>query len=300
MRAIELVGVDGSTWDLCSAPVMAGTSPAVWGTAPAAVSVQERFAAPGATVVNARHTSRDLVIPLDVKTTPAASIEQTLADLARAVDPVLGDVTVRVTRPDGSQRSIAARYLSGLELVSLPTVYANRARAALSLRAHWPYWASVETDTVTIEPPDSQWSTSLGTDYDDDIPYAESIPYQGTSNATGDAVLMNIDNPGDVDAWPVFEIVGPATRISAINNTTGRDWVVSSGLAIGETLTVHTRPGEVSVRVNGVGALARLDDGAELWPLIRGPQEIVLEQAGRDVGNGSAFRMWWTPEYLSP
>jgi hypothetical protein len=293
-RTIEMTGADGSEWDLTCGTVAAGTDPALWGTAPVLVSADERIGAPGSYVTAARHGARDLVIPLDIGTDDTASIEQNIADLARAVDAVRGDVTITVGRPDGSRRTIQARYLEGLDLISIEHRRRRRTPAALSLRAHWPYWSAATPEVVTVTP--DSWGDGPAIDFNDDET-AFNAPV-GFNGAASEAVAFTATNAGDVTAYPTWTITGECGRVSAVNFDTGQRWRLYDGVADGEIVTITTRPGNASVRTAaGTSALGQLAEGDALWTLPAGDSLIGLQF--EDGGPGSSFSMSWTAEYLT-
>lgn len=312
MRSITLTGADGSTWDLCSGDVQAGTDPALWGTAPAVVTEEARLSIPGASVVNARHTSRDMVLPLRIR----GDIERNIAALARAVDPTRGDVVLTVERPDGTARQIDARAIDGLQAIPLNHRESTRASTALSLRAMHPYWRSTTAVAVTIDPPEDIWNSGLPTltdepigydaplpysgvqigdvGYDDDLAYDAPLPYDG---AAGETVVMTFDVNADVTAWPTWTVRGSCSAVSAANLTTGESWRLPDGLGGGEVMVVTTRPGERSVRVDGSLALPRMLDGVRLWGLRPGTNIIAVQFAGR--GPSANLAASWELEWLT-
>jgi hypothetical protein len=293
-RAIEMVGVDGSEWDLTSGLVLADSDPALWGTAPMLISVDERIGAPGSYVTAARHGARDLIVPLDIGSDLVTSVEQNIADLARAVDAVRGDVAITVGRPDGTRRSIQARYLDGLELVSIGQRDSRHTNAVLSLRAHWPYWSAATPEVVTVTP--DSWGDGPAIGFNDDET-AFNAPV-GFNGAASEAVAFTATNAGDVTAYPTWTITGECGRVSAVNFDTGQRWRLYDGVAAGEIVTVTTRPGTASVRdADGASALGQLSDGDALWTLPIGDSLIGLQF--EDGGEGSSFSMSWTAEYLT-
>lgn len=314
-RNATLEGVDGSLWDLTAGPLLfAGRRLQVYGMVP--VQLTERSAAliPGSRVDYVRHGARDIVIPVVIVGDEPDDVEETLADLARAIDPVQGEVRVTHYRDDGTQRWLTGRYVAGLEMLGLELCTSREVTAALAIRAYHPYWRTYATP-ITVEPPPATFgggttdtnAADVGvndpipvngyvTDIEfsaADIPFNALVPFSGGASST---VLTTVTNPGDVDAWPVFTIVGPATAIEATNATTGKTWSLET-LATGAQLIIDTTPGQRAVTVNGANAYGRLADGSSLWALPPGDSQVIIRFAG--TGPNSTFQLAFEERYLT-
>lgn len=57
---------------------------------------------------------------------------------------------------------------------------------------------------------------------------------------------MNINNAGDLNAWPVFTITGPVDTPVITNDTTGATFTISAVVPAGVTVTVDSRTGVVN------------------------------------------------------
>src|SRR5690606_24189719 len=91
-------------------------------------------------------------------------------------------------------------------------------------------------------------------------------------------------NDGDVEAWPVWTITGPATSIELENVTTGKKIELSSTLSAGQKRIITTKPGISTVLdENGDNKWSELSDTSALWALEPGLNELVLT-----VGNSDA------------
>ncbi len=317
-RQITLTGVDGTVWDLTAGPVVfAGASPRLWGTVP--VSVNERVAPliPGSFVSNVRHGARDLVVPLTIDADTEVEVEEAINALARSVDPTLGTVAVLVERPDGTQRQIVGRYMAGLDLLALDWCEASSVKAVLAIRCHEePYWTDPAGDEITVIPPPPVFSSGttptddadtdtdeaipvdgfvVGVAFNADIPFNAVMPFSGEA---GGVVITTIDNQGDVDAWPVFTITGPASSIQATNITTGRFCSWDGTLDAGKVLTVDTRPGRRAVTVDGTNRFGTLEDGSELFPFEPGSQTVAFRFDGATDGV-SSYEVAWTDRFLT-
>ena len=318
MRAITLVGGDGTSWDLGGGDVrVAEADPMLWGMPPVGITDRTSFAIPGSTVTHRRHAARDLVLPLLIMPDDPYQLENVLNRFARAVDPVGGDVTLIVTRGDGSAaRQIVATYMRGLDGISVANAYSGDAHAAIALRANDPYWQSIVNETITVTPPPPVFVSGTtpfdGTTlFDADVPidgfftgaafddpsigFDDRLPFDG---AGGGTLIFAINNAGDVDAWPTMSVKGPSTWVEVTNLSTGEYWQLPTGLPGSGDLEIVTKPGQRSIRLNGVNVYGSLAVGSTLWGLPPGESVIAIRFDGTLVAT-SKFTFAYVPRYLT-
>lgn len=292
-RRIVLHGVGGATsWDLTAGPkAWAAPGPAFYGSGPAAISTTVAAQLPGERVRFARHTSRDVVLPINIIGTSQLDVETTLNALARSLDPTKGDVTLYVTRPDSSERGLRCRYIGGLEGLAMEWCGAMEIRGQIGLRAHDPFWFS---DAVPFTFDAASGSAPVVTGWNAAIPWSDPMtPWNGYG---GDTTISTVTNTGDVDTWPVYTVVGPCD-VTWINLTTGEQFELL-GLLTGATLVIDTTPGTRTVKINGLSAYGRLSPGSTLPRLAKGDNSIVVRL--RD-GNGltTSAQMAYSPRWLT-
>lgn len=114
-------------------------------------------------------------------------------------------------------------------------------------------------------------------------------PRVSSGRTLGDTTLVN---PGEVIAWPIWEITGPATAIVATNGTSGAVFTVTpaGGLAGGDTMTITTDPPTV-LDPAGDDALSWLTiPGSTLWGLGRGETPVNFAVSGSGVGTRIRLR----------
>lgn len=179
---------------------------------------------------------------------------------------------LRVARPDGSAREIDVYYEDGFggkageEWVNSSPV--------LTLLAPDGYWRDIEA--LTVE------NTHIGTT----VPYLNPFPTVSSSQVLGET---QIENPGEVAAWPDWTITGPMTSVIATNNTTGHSFTLTHTLTSGQQITITTLqpavrgPGDINL----VGALNWPE--AYLWPLAPGVNDIEYLVAGASTGTKIAL-----------
>lgn len=247
----------------------------------------------------------------------AGSIEDTVAEFARAIDAVRGDVVVTVGRTDDTVREIRATYIGGWSQLSMrDRLYGYVMQGTIVLRATDPYWSAVSDQTITVEPPAPVFTEGTTGFSGADVVFSEGSPFNGFivddtlfsdpghlfsefigfSGLGAGVRLFSFDNVGDVAAWPSYTVTGPASIVEVDNVTTGKRWRFN-GLAAGDLLRVVTRPGEASVRVGRVNGYGRLVDGSSLWAFDRGDNNIAVRVDG--ATSATSFSMSWRPRYLT-
>lgn len=184
---------------------------------------------------------------------------------------------LKVTRPDGNARVIDCFYEAGFggeagedHTSSNPT---------LTLYAPDGYWRAADPIITTR-------AFAAGQSF------FSPFPFVSPGNVLGDTVITN---PGDVTAWPVWTITGPAEVVTAVNNTTGQKFTVTTSLGTGEMVIITTdRP---TVRgplgQNLIGALNLPD--AYLWPLLPDDNSVNFSVAG--AGAGTSIELKFYPRF---
>ncbi|MEU4218119.1 hypothetical protein [Actinoplanes sp. NPDC026623] len=186
---------------------------------------------------------------------------------------------LRVARPDGEDnvREIECWYEDGFRgEPGQNWVYAN---PVLTLMAPDGYWRATQPLVFRY-------------DYAPGRPFLRPYPSLSTSRVLGD---MTIDNPGEVDAWPVLQLTGPASAFTATNPGAGGGFTLTYPLAAGQTVTIATnRPvvrGPAGENLAGALSWPR----AVLWPLRSGANPVTLTVAG--AGIGTALTVSFRPRF---
>lgn len=222
---------------------------------------------PGERTREVVHGLREMTVPIIMLAESYDDLHQRLASLVSRMDPVgNGGVLRRIDR-DGKTNDLFCRVTSGLSVDGEGQYGPRMHRALLILQADDPYWYDlVET---------RGFSGSAGTSWFPILPLS-----LGSSSVIGD---VSITNDGDVETWPVWTIVGPASDPEISNITTGKTFSLEfpAPLDAGETVTIDTRPFRKSVifketptstGVNWRGYLTQ----RSLWPLIKGVNQLSM------------------------
>lgn len=219
-----------------------------------------------------RVLSRDLDMPLDIVGRDRAHLRTLISRLARAVAQECSLVLV----DDEGMRWSTPVYRTGggeIELAGSTDV-----QTTLTFRAPDPYFtaSTVSTQRVGGDPGTQPFLSSL-----------MSMPL-AASQAIGE---IQLDNVGDVPAYPVWEVYGPG-RDLAVTSPSGETLRWTGSLSATEKLVVDTRTGTVK---DGTGAnrYALLDTAPRFWTVPPG----VSTAAARLLDTTAASRIVcsWRP-----
>jgi Phage tail protein len=228
---------------------------------------------------HARHDERLATIPVVVP--GATDGRDELRRWARALDPVKGEGTLTVVQGDHPGRQLVCAYEAGLD--EFAEEYPNLGLTTLAFRAADPYWQDASESTVigAIDPYAYQW-----------------FPFLPLVLGPIDVFTMvNVDNPGDVDAWPIVTTTGPGTDLTVTNQTTGQMWSYLDPMAAGSTLVVDHRPGHKTARLNGFNVFGRLSPDSVLWPLVPGVNRISI--GFKSATGASKVTFGWRNRWLA-
>lgn len=190
-----------------------------------------------------------------------------------------GPGLLRLHRPDGTAREIAAIYEGGFDGESGQGWLEDT--AVIQLLCPDPYWRDLTVRSVSR-------THSDGVDFYD--------PFLGVSRGS---VLgeTTIHNNGSVEAWPEWEITGPASLITCTNHTTGEqfildpDWDDDGPLEPEDTIQVTTDPPGVVGPAGEVWTGALNWPGAVLWGLRPGRNDVEFQVDGS--AQGTEIRLSW-------
>ena len=264
----------------------------MWGRTGAWMPVFERVEElvplqPGSRLREVRAAPREVDLPLLIRAASESAFDALVRSLGRALQPDLGDGRLRVRTADGTTRELVCRYAAGLEGDESITAVGDRwATAIVTFRATDPYWYASSTTSEA---------------FDVNAGFFPFFPF----NLLGSRGYRtaNINNVGDVLAWPQWVVTGPGDNLVLANVTTGKRLALHSAtsealLAAGQQVIVDTRPGyKTVVDHNGV-SLYPLLTAWDLWPLVRGINRVRVELAG--TSDATSVVMTWVPGYNRP
>lgn len=233
-----------------------------------------------------RAKAREIMIPLVIFADEGrtAFMARKRALLA-AMNPQAGMGTLTLTEPDGSLRRISAYYSAGAEgTQDVDTSGRRWVSYGLTFTCPSPFWLGADVGRT--------FRVSAGGSF-----FPSGVPWNvADSQVIGSHVA--ITNPGDVTAYPVWTIQGPATAAVFTNNLTGEVWTFTGTLLITDTLVVDCRERIKTVTLNGVTNLwPDLSVDSVLWALGDGLNDVSLTVSGSTAATVVSFAL--TPRYLA-
>lgn len=205
--------------------------------------------------------------------------------LESRLDPNLGDGYLLVRYPNGGDRKIACRYADGLGIgESVDENGPNWTKAALLFLCHDPYFYNITPTTADYTSTPSSRT------------FFPIFPLRLVSSSIFGRYTIN--NPGDVEAWPIWTITGPGSNITLRNDTTGERIAFSDGFSLsdGESVVIDTRRFIKSVTVGSENVFDQINfPSSTLWALAPGDNDVWLEMGA--TGVDSLLHLTYYPTY---
>lgn len=239
---------------------------------------------PGTRLRTVKTGARTVSLPMAFLASTAAELQAQLRAWLLALNADRGDGQLRYTGPDGVARVLACRYSDGMGLVKdADTRMPTWQKATVMFRAFDPYWYDAADVTIGFTAEDAPSF----------FPFFPMV-LGAASVFSG----LTATNDGDVDAWPVWTISGPADSVTLRNLTTGKVLTLDRALSSGDVVEVDTRPGEKSVTLAATGGnlYGDLSSGSSLWPMQRGANQVRIEMDG--TTGDSAVALAYRRRYL--
>lgn len=280
---VHWTGWDGSSWPLRGGDLHRNvwlTDAGVDGLLEPELEIFTRTSAllDGQVVTGWKAKERPILLPVDISSPESAldwyALQSAFNRTMRADRP--GKLTV--TDPFGLQRTIAARRdgQPGGALAVDPTVDMALYRV-YGLVADDPWWLGPEVFIEFLDASNAPRDFFAG-------PGRKGPPFYLGSGLTSGGVT--IDNPGDVDVWPIWEFWGPFEGFTITID--GARIASETAVDVGRRLSIDTRPGEKAAwldrgpgtpRVNVTDTLtsakfSRVADGGSV------PAVVVLDGTG--------------------
>lgn len=228
-------GWDGSVWNLTSAAEGAVMLPGLRGlTMPPIVHYSTAYASvPGAAWRGHTVDAREVFWPIQLyqDTGSQGWVDRDRAFWKTMRPEKTGTWTVKL--PSGAERHLDCRFSNdGDGTINHDPVLAGWSNYGITLVAEKPFWRAA--------PLRREWSAGGGvTDFLPAAPGENFIIGASTTLASS-----AMPNPGDVDAYPVWEVYGPAT--SAQVGVEGRNITIPFGVDEGQVLVIDTAPSQQS------------------------------------------------------
>jgi phage-related protein len=270
---LSLIGSNGDVIHFDEVDFVIGTGLRGTGIPVSEVRVTQS-AADGATWRSTRKASRDLDVPVTVLGHNRDDVETKLRRLANALSDRYGAPKLRATYDDGASYEIEVHYVSGAE-----TTYGSDAGNVFCLWAMtWtapdPYWVSTLSSQYSV----NASSSSAGL-LSADVGQTATLSALRVSSSQALGSLT-IENAGDVDAFPVWVIDGPATNVSITLDGVGFDYTET--LALGDRITIDTKTASVTDS-EGVNKYGFLGSAPKLFRIPPGTSTLSIVAEGAEA-----------------
>jgi hypothetical protein len=255
---------------------------------PPATPVEDEISyIPGSVLRDVNVRPLDFPLPILVSGESAAQLHQRLRDLMYWFSPGRGDGIFESRAPDGTTRLLNCRARE-IDLVEeWPQRSETTQQVIVSLHAADPYWYADADETAT-------WSQNFGLP---SPPFPVTFPWLFPSNILFAAAT--VDNPGQVESWPTWLIVGPGSNPSLRNVTTGETMVFGRTLGLGESILVELSRDAVNI-TDGLGTklFSTLSNPSVAWAIQPGINQIQVGMAA--ATSASYVTMAYRPKFLGP
>ena len=227
---------------------------------------------------NTRKGVRQLDLPVFVTGTTNADVESKLRRLSRVLQDSAGATTLRADYASGERWSIMGHYTGGAETQFGGEAGELWARWVLSMQCPEPFWTR-----------DSSESYYLGTGVTGRslIPNLAELRIS-SSQAIGE---MNIENSGDVGAYPIWQVRGPVDSFT-MTSQLGESFSYVGTFSTATTITVNTKTGTVTDET-GANRYSSLAPSPRLFKIPAGNSQLTVTATGAD--SDTLISMFYQP-----
>jgi hypothetical protein len=242
---------------------------------------------PGSVLRGVNVRPLDFPLPVLVSGDTRAQLRQRLRELMYWFSPGRGDGIFEATAPDGEVRLLHCR-ARDIDLVEdWPQASELTQQLVIGLHASDPYWYAEDAE-------ESTFIENFGLP---SPPFPVTFPWLFPSNILFAATT--VDNPGQVESWPTWRIVGPGENPSLRNVTTGEVMTFTWTLGMGESIVVELERASVNI-TDGLGTklFSRLTNPSTAWAIQPGLNnvQVAMDEATSD----SYVTLAYTPRFLGP
>lgn len=274
----SLEGANGDSVVFDQADLVLNTGIGGFGIPPTSVRI-EASAGDGGVWRHTKRLPRDVDLPITIFGDNRVDVESKLRRIGKILQDEQGPSKLRATYSNSTSLYLELHYVGGAET----TIDNNSAgqtwcRWVLSMRAPNPFWRSGIKEQFSI----STGSTGRGL-----LPLLTKMKVSSSSTLG----VVTVVNAGDVNAFPVWQITGPADDLVIGNGT---DSFGFAKVFSGEVITVDTESGTV-INADGENLYARLDDAPKLFSLPTGTTGLSV--LGTDTDLDFNVKLTYSPRY---
>ncbi|MGW9170158.1 phage tail domain-containing protein [Streptomyces decoyicus] len=238
-----------------------------------------------------RAVQREVMIPVYIYGIDRRTLKELKRQLIQQINPRNGYCVIKFVEADSQPRYLYAYYKDGLQgSESEDQAGFKWIKYGLQFTAFDPYYYS---DEIRV----AEWT--FGTEAKPfNPPSTPLLPVKLNRGGLANDSIPVV-NPGDVEAWPRWELAGPIESFE-ITSPSGDSFGIQSGTSYavdaGRTLTIDTRPGYKTLKDDqGRNYWQDLRPSPVLWPIKEGRSTVsvsIVAGAGQ-----AALRLILHPRY---
>lgn len=262
--SIALIGANNDQIVLSDAgDYVLGTGVSGFGVPPVLVRIAES-AGDGGVWRHTKRGIREIDFPITTLGTDRGDVETKLRRLANLLQDRKGATRLVANYSDGTSYQLLVHYTGGADAEYGTDSNRVFARWVITLQAPQPYWESVNPTTYTLQ----QSTGGRGL-----LPQLTKLKLSG-QYGFGSVAL---GNPGDVPAYPVWQVVGPVSSATFTLNGVGFSY--DAAIAGDESVTIDTYRGTV-VDQDGINRYANLAAAPKFFAIEPGSQVVEIDAPG--------------------
>lgn len=228
-----------------------------------------------------RVAAREIDLPIEVIGASRSEVEASMRRLARILQDNVTDPRLVGTYEDGTKLWVEVAVRRGVDPVyGSETNGRDRATCLLILTAGQPYWSQSQALEYIITNGDS------GRSFSQNMAEMRMVASQTIGTVA-------VENPGDVESYPVWIVEGPADSFTA-SLPDGRQIDYADVIAAGERITIDTARRTVEDQ-NGVNKYNSLGTNRNFFPIPSGQTNVsvvMLNSTG-----ASRVSMYFNPRF---
>jgi len=212
---------------------------------------------------------REMDLPVVIFGATRNEVETNLRRLSNLLRDRTGGSILRASYSTGEVWELTqGHYVAGAETTKGDDANMAWTRWVLTMQFANPYWIRQQAESFAVGVPGTGRSL---------IPDLAEMRLTG-SQAIGE---IDVENLGDVDAYPVWTFQGPADSVS-VTSQDGLSFEYAASIATGSTIIVNTAAGTV-VDEDGVNQYSNLSVSPKLFTLPAGNTSVTVEAVGADA-----------------
>ncbi|MFF5433417.1 phage tail domain-containing protein [Streptomyces griseofuscus] len=244
---------------------------------------------------SARAAAREIMIPVYLYGIDRPSVNQLKRRFFQQLNPKRGYCLLKFTEGDNTTRILRAYYKGGMEgSEGADTAGFTWAKYGLTFTAMDPWFYPDRAE-------ETRWDFGVGAPF---LSKTQAFfPIRITAGVMGAGSDLIINNPGDIEAWPVWQLYGPirsftltspyGETVKASPPSDGSDLVPAN-----RVLTIDTRPGHKTVTDDqGTNYWSKLDANPQFWAVDPGETSAIVSVV-TGVGK-AAVTLSFYPRYAS-